>query len=132
MLGLRYLLCAFLLLSSATLHAQTAILAGPDCSTPEVSGWLDFFADDSNSPLNSYPKLFSSSTFLSLSVPNTSYIRLSLCDHFGRPVATPIDDQRNPVIHRVALYGSDLPSGTYFFLMETQGVTIVEKTILLK
>jgi len=79
-----------------------------------------------------YPNPFNSSTTITLSVPMTSYVSLGVYDIIGRHVATLINNQLSPGIHRITFDGSDLPSGTYFLKMETQGVTEVRKAILLK
>ncbi len=84
-----------------------------------------------------YPNPFNPSTTLSFTAPRTSEVTLSVYDVLGRKVATLVDGVvqagRQQVIWQGhSDQGMPVASGTYFVRLESDGVNLTSKMVLLK
>lgn len=79
-----------------------------------------------------YPNPFNPSTKIRFDIPGSSNVKISLYDILGREVRKFIDDKLEAGSYLLNLDLSSLPSGIYFYRMETQGFTETRKMILLK
>ncbi len=85
----------------------------------------------------SYPDPFTSQTSLRFTLPRSSSVRLDVFDLRGRRVRTLVDGQLPAGTHAAHWNGADenerpLPSGTYFFHLSAGGVTVGQRTVLLR
>lgn len=79
-----------------------------------------------------YPNPFNPTTEIAYSLDRTSHVKLVIFDVPGREVATLVNGMQNSGNHKVVFDGSDLPSGVYFYKLETDRHVLVKKMILVK
>jgi len=80
-----------------------------------------------------YPNPFNPTTTISFSLPNASIVTLQVFDPTGREITTILDNaKREAGNHAVAFDASDLPSGVYFFRIQTGQYAATKKMMLIK
>ena len=79
-----------------------------------------------------YPNPFNSMTKIQFQVPSSKFIKLVVFDLLGREVRTLVNEYKKAGTYEVRFESGDLPSGIYFYRMETNGFTDVKRMILLK
>ena len=79
-----------------------------------------------------YPNPFNPSTTLAFSVPEKSFVSLTVYDLLGREVASVLNSQVNAGRHSVPFDGRKLSSGIYFYKLQSGQFTTIKKMILLK
>lgn len=79
-----------------------------------------------------YPNPFNPVTNISYSVPGSSQIRLTVIDVLGREVKTLVRGYREAGTYHYSFDASDLPSGVYFYLLQSGEFSMSKKMILLK
>jgi ligand-binding sensor domain-containing protein len=85
------------------------------------------------STLNSaYPNPFNTTTTISYQLAYPSLVQLSVYGISGQKVATLVNDYKNAGIHNIRFNGSNLPSGVYFYRIETPDFTATDKMLLVK
>lgn len=81
---------------------------------------LDEFVLEQN-----YPNPFNPSTQISYSLNSATYVRLTVMDVIGSEIAVPVDQIQTPGRYTIPFDAHFLPSGTYFYRLETlDGVQI--------
>lgn len=79
-----------------------------------------------------YPNPFNPTTIIPFDLPHDEYIRLSLFDCLGRELAILSDGITKAGHYEIPLYASDLPSGVYFYRLNSRTHTSTKKFLLLK
>jgi outer membrane protein assembly factor BamB len=79
-----------------------------------------------------YPNPFNPVTEISFTIPNTSYLTLTVFNALGQEVVTLVDEKREAGNYRVTWDGSGFPSGVYFYRLETEGFAKTMKMLLMK
>lgn len=79
-----------------------------------------------------YPNPFNSKTIINFSVPNESFLTLKVFDILGNEITTLVNEERPSGSFKVEFDGSDLPSGVYFYRMQTGKFTDIKKLILMR
>lgn len=84
-----------------------------------------------------YPNPFNSNTIIRFQIPlevrsQETGVRLKVFDLMGREVRTLVDEELKAGVYEVRFEAGDLPSGVYFYRMETEKYTDTKKLILLK
>lgn len=79
-----------------------------------------------------YPNPFNPSTIIEYSIPQNTNVRLSLFNMIGQKVKDLIDEFHSSGYYKLNLNASDLPSGIYFYKIETTNFTQLKKMILIK
>jgi hypothetical protein len=79
-----------------------------------------------------YPNPFNPSTSISFSIPSTSFVSLKVYDLLGREVATLVSEQMSSGNHSKQWNAAALPSGIYFYRLQTGSFTETKKLVLLK
>jgi endoglucanase len=79
-----------------------------------------------------YPNPFNPSTIISFSVPSKLYVSLKIYDVLGREVATLLDEQMSAGSHDIHWGAVGLPSGVYFYRLQSGSFSETRKLILLK
>jgi hypothetical protein len=82
--------------------------------------------------LSAFPNPFNPTTTLSLTLPQTSKVRLAVYDITGRLVRVLSEGMLDAGEHRVAFDGVGLPSGIYFARAEGWEFVQTQKLLLLK
>jgi len=87
--------------------------------------------------LGSIPNPFRSRTMLSYSVPGEMKLKLGIYDPSGRKVAELFSGTAEPGIHAACWNGCDsrgrrVGQGVYFYRLESEGTTLVRKTVMVE
>ena len=97
-------------------------------------------ADDSNTgnkPVsfelyNNYPNPFNPSTKIKYSIPIYSLVNIKIFDILGKEIKQLVNENKQPGYYEITFDASQIPSGIYFFKLETQAFTSIKKMIVLK
>lgn len=79
-----------------------------------------------------YPNPFNPTTKIEYNLPTGSKVSLMVFDMTGRKVATLVNQEQAAGFHSVNWNASDLPSGVYFYKIQTDDFTAVKKCMLIK
>ncbi len=79
-----------------------------------------------------YPNPFSGETTIVYTLEETSPVQLTVFDALGREVRTIADGIQNAGEHRALLSADELPSGLYFYRLETQGTSETGRMALVR
>lgn len=79
-----------------------------------------------------YPNPFNPSTTIQFALPVETEVSLKLYDILGREVASLIDEELPAGIHKLTFEANGLPSGVYFYRIQTDGFVKTRKLTLLK
>jgi photosystem II stability/assembly factor-like uncharacterized protein len=79
-----------------------------------------------------YPNPFNPETRISFSLPNSSYVSLVVYDITGKEIRTLVSENLRAGVYEYEWNGIDLPSGVYFYRLQTAQFTYTKKMILLK
>ncbi len=79
-----------------------------------------------------YPNPFNPSTKISYELRVTNYVLLKVYDVLGNEVKTLVNEKQNAGTYEVSFDASDLPSGAYFYKLETTGFAETKKMLLIK
>lgn len=79
-----------------------------------------------------YPNPFNPTTNISYSIPQTSYVTLTIYDVLGKLIKTMISETQSPGNYIVRFDASYLPSGTYFYSITSDNFRQTRKMLVLK
>ncbi|MCB9357888.1 MAG: T9SS type A sorting domain-containing protein [Calditrichaeota bacterium] len=79
-----------------------------------------------------YPNPFNPSTTIEFSIPSAGPVTLTIFDVLGQQVAQPLNSSLRAGAHRVEFQADALPSGAYFYQLNSNGLTSTRKMLLLK
>lgn len=79
-----------------------------------------------------YPNPFNPSTKITYELQTTGNVHLVIFDVTGREIAVLVDQKQNAGRYEITFEGDNLPSGIYFYKIETGNWTASKKMILLK
>jgi hypothetical protein len=79
-----------------------------------------------------YPNPFNPVTNINLNLPKTGFVKLVVYDILGRTAATLVNGNLNAGSYKIDFDASKLPSGVYFYRLETEGFSDVKKMMLVK
>jgi hypothetical protein len=82
--------------------------------------------------LQNYPNPFNSSTLIKYSVPAQSYVSVIVYDFLGREVIKLIDEEKPAGKYELKWKAANLPSGIYFYRIQTGSFVQSKKMILMK
>ena len=79
-----------------------------------------------------YPNPFNPSTTISYDLPVRAHVKLSVYNILGQEVATLVNSEQEPGRYEVKFDASGLPSGVYFYTLQTPYFTKTNKMVLVK
>ena len=79
-----------------------------------------------------YPNPFNPTTTIEYSILKASNVKLTVFDVTGRTITTLVDTKENSGNYKVDFNASDIPSGVYFYKIQTEEFTNTKKMILIK
>ena len=79
-----------------------------------------------------YPNPFNPSTNINFSLAEDGVVKIAVYDMLGQKVSVILDEFREAGSHTMTFNASDLPSGTYFYTLETPQFRQTKKMILTK
>jgi hypothetical protein len=84
-----------------------------------------------------YPNPFNPETAIRFQLPASSHVRLSIYTALAQEIRVLVDDMQSAAYHVVVWDGRDnagnpLPSGVYFYRLETEKFTAIKKMVMMK
>jgi hypothetical protein len=79
-----------------------------------------------------HPNPFNPSTRISFFVPKESFISIKVYDFLGREVTTLVNETKSTGSYEFSFDASGLPSGIYFYTLQTENYLNTKKMVLLK
>jgi hypothetical protein len=80
----------------------------------------------------SYPNPFATRTTISYGVPKTSQVTLKVYNLTGQLVETLVDGNVNAGFHKATWDASDVPSGLYFYRLESDTYSATGRTVIMR
>ena len=77
-----------------------------------------------------YPNPFNPTTAISFALPARQHVRISIHDMLGRRIAIVADGLYDEGYHQVIFDAAGLPSGNYFYTLES-GETVLQRSMML-
>ena len=81
---------------------------------------------------NNYPNPFNPSTKIRFGLPNASMTSITVYDVLGRIVSRLLNERLSAGEYTIEWNASEMPSGVYFYRLETENFTAAKKLILIK
>jgi hypothetical protein len=82
--------------------------------------------------LQNYPNPFNPSTTIKYSIPQTSFVCITIYDILGKEVSKLVNEEKQSGSYEVQFNGSKFSSGVYFYRMNAGKYDAVKKLVLLK
>ncbi|HRJ98556.1 MAG TPA: T9SS type A sorting domain-containing protein [Ignavibacteria bacterium] len=79
-----------------------------------------------------YPNPFNPSTIIKFSLPKLSFISLKVYDRLGREISTLANERKSAGTYQYVFSAADIPSGVYFYTLQTNDFIQTKKMILLR
>ncbi len=79
-----------------------------------------------------YPNPFNPVTNITIQLPNSGFVKLSVFDVTGKEVALPVNKVLGAGTYKIDFDASGLPSGVYFYRLSSPGFTQTQKMMLIK
>jgi len=79
-----------------------------------------------------YPNPFNPNTLIKYQTPELSFVTIKIFDVLGSEVATIVNEEKSIGSYEVEFNATTLPSGIYFYRLQTTNFTQTKKMILLK
>jgi hypothetical protein len=122
---------------------DTFIEGGPDYGLGLGAAWVFATPTAGIEPFSSglqpgvtlsqnYPNPFNTTTKLKFQISKLSDTKVIVCDVIGREVSTLVNKPLDPGMYEVDFDGGNIPAGTYFYKLETDGSVEMKKMILIK
>jgi len=97
-----------------------------------VTGVEDPILPTTTTLMNAYPNPFNPETRIRYELNKDQHVSLKIYDVLGKEVITLVDDTKNAGYYEVSFDASGLPSGIYFYRMQSGEYVSVKKLLLLK
>jgi photosystem II stability/assembly factor-like uncharacterized protein len=79
-----------------------------------------------------YPNPFNPTTNINFSIPKSGFVTLKVYDMVGQEVATLVNEVKSAGNYIVGFNASNLPSGAYFYRLESGNIVDTKKMLLIK
>ncbi len=79
-----------------------------------------------------FPNPFNPTTNIKFSIPSSGFVTLKIYDMLGKEVSTLVNEVKSAGNYIVGYNAANIPSGTYFYRLESNGFTETKKMLLLK
>ncbi|MEM8599186.1 MAG: alpha-amylase family glycosyl hydrolase [Bacteroidota bacterium] len=114
--------------NEGTLFVDSGERAGPGA----LAALLMLEPEIETTLLGNHPNPFNPATLIRFSVAETMPVTLTVYDVLGREVAVLAEGDHQPGLHEVAFDAAALPSGVYFYRLDTPDLTEAKRMLLLK
>ncbi len=79
-----------------------------------------------------FPNPFNPITTIRYNVPASGIVTVKLYDILGNLIANLINEEKSRGVYEITFYAGNLPSGAYFYQIQTEGYVETKKMILMK
>ena len=93
---------------------------------------LFFFIPTEYRLKQNYPNPFNPSTTIEYVLPKISDVKITILNIIGQEVKTIVDEKQGAGTHSINFNAKDLPSGIYFYRLQTDDFNQVKKMVLIK
>ncbi len=90
------------------------------------------FAPEEIALHQNYPNPFNPTTNISFSLPEGAHVSLKVFDVLGAEVATLANERRETGLHTVTFEAKNLPTGVYFYVLQTGETRLVRRLLLMR
>jgi hypothetical protein len=125
------------ILENSISREQIEVSESQEINLNDTEGWT--IRRDDNSMIASsfglnqnYPNPFNPTTEIAYSIQEAGFVNLSVYDISGRLVTTLVNEHRENGYYTVQFNASDLSSGVYLYTIESTGLTLTKKLMLVK
>lgn len=108
-------------------YAVTSLCSGAAKRSGNVSAGPEVCTLEQN-----YPNPFNPTTSIRYSIAEADHVSLKVYDIFGREIAVLVDGPMRAGSHEVPFDGSSVASGTYVYILTTNGRTLLRRLSLVK
>lgn len=119
--------CSYNLLGcviNGVVYGDTSMLTGINQLNSEVP--------NNFSLSQNYPNPFNPTTNVKFQIPNSGFVKLIVYDLIGKEIQSLVNQQLSPGTYEVDFDGSNLPSGVYYYKLESDSYTETKKMVLIK
>jgi len=81
---------------------------------------------------NNFPNPFNPNTKIKYSIPQSSNVVIKVFDMLGNEIETLVDEQKPTGTYEITWYAENLPSGVYFYKIQTKKFIETKKMVLLR
>ncbi len=82
--------------------------------------------------LQNYPNPFNPSTLIEYGLPTGGHVTLKVFNLIGQEVLTLVNQEQTAGVHRIRFNAANLPSGVYFYLLQSGIKSAMKKLLLLR
>lgn len=79
-----------------------------------------------------YPNPFNPSTIIKFSLPKSSFVSLKVYNQLGKEISTLVNEKKSTGTYQYVFNANSIPSGIYFYTLQSNGYIETKKMILLK
>ncbi|MBK8981786.1 MAG: T9SS type A sorting domain-containing protein [Ignavibacteria bacterium] len=79
-----------------------------------------------------YPNPFNPSTVIKFSLPKSSFVTLKVFDQLGKEISTLVNEKKSAGLYQYVFNAVNIPSGAYFYTLQSNGYIETKRMILLK
>ena len=119
-----------------SLKSERGLVSGFETCGNSEEGDNPVYLQNSDKPIKysayNYPNPFNPITNIKFELPNDIYVSIKIYDVLGREIKVLVNEFKTTGRYSVTFEGSNLPSGIYYYKIESGNFTQVRKMILLK
>ena len=79
-----------------------------------------------------YPNPFNPTTTINYRIPELSFVTLKVYDVLGNEIKTLVNEEKTAGNYEIDFEGKELPSGVYFYKLNTNNFSMIKKMILIR
>ncbi|MBI5403850.1 MAG: T9SS type A sorting domain-containing protein [Ignavibacteriae bacterium] len=79
-----------------------------------------------------YPNPFNGSTIIKFSIPKSSLVSLKIYNILGQEISTLINENLSPGIYSIPFSNHLIPSGVYFYKLNSNSYSLIKKLVIIK
>jgi len=121
---------------NGSLKSERGLVSGYETCGNSEEGDNPVSLQNSDTPIKysayNYPNPFNPVTNIKFELPNDIYVSIKIYDVLGREIKVLVNEFKTAGRYSVTFDGNNLPSGIYYYKIESGNFTQVRKMILLK
>ncbi len=82
--------------------------------------------------LQNYPNPFNPTTTIIYRIPELSFVTLKVYDVLGNEIKTLVNEEKTAGNYEIDFGGKELPSGVYFYKLNSNNFSMTKKMILIR
>ena len=101
-------------------------------SSPVSVNQIESSVADKYELMHNYPNPFNPVTTIKYSIPERSFVNIKVYDMLGKEIAKLVNEEKTQGVYSVNFDASALPTGIYFYRIQTEKFSSTKKMILIK